>query len=247
MCKIEKLKKEKYFRNQNFEFLFNQDVKSIEFENDGITYITRRYTRKTGSSQPDIEIDFERHSKVTKSTLERLELSTGRDLDQILELIPRQPKSEKIKNYSLEKINFSGMAKPIEGGLGTDRAERKEQQLKNLIHALAMVVREKSIIVDFCAGGGHFGLAAAQHFPSAHIVIVDCKQESLRRAKERIKKGNIKNVTILQANLRFWNSPFDVGLGLHACGSATDQILTKCLDWNGESYIMSHLVISFSS
>ena len=42
---------------------------------------------------------------------------------------------------------------------------------------------------------------------------MDCKEESLRRAAERIEKGKITNATIVQANLRFWNSPFDIGLG----------------------------------
>ena len=105
--------------------------------------------------------------------------------------------------------------------------------MSHTVRTIVSNFEEKGVIVDFCAGGGHFGLAAAAHFPLCHVVIVDCKQESLRRAADRIKKGNIKNVTILQANLRFWDSPFDVGLGLHACGSATDQILNKCLQWKG--------------
>ena len=34
-----------------------------------------------------------------------------------------------------------------------------------------------SVIVDFCAGGGHVGLAVASHFPETTVVIVDYKSE----------------------------------------------------------------------
>ena len=62
------------------------------------------------------------------------------------------------------------------------------------------IVNPGSRIVDFCAGGGHFGLAVGAEFPSSQVFIVDYKAESLERAQKRISKGNMQNVTIGPVN-----------------------------------------------
>ena len=107
---------------------------------------------------------------------------------------------------------------------GDARALRKEQQLQNLIYPLLKIAQENNVIVDFCSGGGHLGLAAASLLPKCQIILVENKDESLKRARVRIQAGSFDNVTLVQSNLTQWNAPFDIGLALHACGSATDQV-----------------------
>lgn len=42
------------------------------------------------------------------------------------------------------------------------------------------------------------------------MILVDNKEESLRRAKERIEKLNLKNVMIVHSNLDYFNANFQV-------------------------------------
>ena len=212
----------------------------IEYENNRICVITRRYTRKItdkseknwksqDSEDKKIENSLDRHTKASKSSIQKLELSCKVHLQDIIntKLTGVEPISQVVSAPDLDKIQFEGMAKPLEGGLGVERAIRKQLQLQNLIGAMSPIIKTGSRIVDFCAGGGHFGIAVAALFPQSQVFIVDYKAESLERAVRRITEGKITNVTIVQSNMNFWNAQFDIGLGLHACGTATDQILTQ--------------------
>ena len=214
----------------------HEDV--IEYENNRIRVITRRYTRKYKSDRSwnsqesedkKMENSLDRHTKASKSSIQKLELSCKVHLEDIIntKLTEVEPISQVVSSPDLDKIQFVGMAKPLEGGLGAERAIRKQLQLQNLIGAMSPIIKSGSKIVDFCAGGGHFGIAVAALFPQSQVFIVDYKAESLERAVRRITEGNITNVTIVQSNMNFWNAKFDIGLGLHACGTATDQILAQ--------------------
>ena len=214
----------------------HEDV--IEYENNRIFVITRRYTRKYQSDKSwnsqesedkKMENSLDRHTKASKSSIQKLELSCKVHLEDIIntKLTEVEPISQVVSSPDLDKIQFIGMAKPLEGGLGAERAIRKQLQLQNLIGAMSPIIKTGSRIVDFCAGGGHFGIAVAALFPQSQVFIVDYKAESLERAVRRITEGKITNVTIVQSNMNFWNAKFDIGLGLHACGTATDQILAQ--------------------
>ena len=61
------------------------------------------------------------------------------------------------------------------------------------------------------------------------VVLLDNKEESMNRACSRIKSLGLKNVTFYLANLDYFTGHFDVGTTLHACGTATDLVLKKCL------------------
>ena len=219
---------------------FKEHDDIIEYENSRICVITRRYTRKINdksekswnsqdSEDKKLENSLDRHTKASKSSIQKLELSCKVHLKDIIDtkLTEVKPFSQLVSAPDLEKVQFEGMAKPLEGGLGTDRAIRKQLQLQNLIGAMSPIINIGSRIVDFCAGGGHFGIAVAALFPQSQVFIVDYKAESLERAVRRITEGKITNVTIVQSNMNFWNAQFDIGLGLHACGTATDQILAQ--------------------
>ena len=43
------------------------------------------------------------------------------------------------------------------------------------------------VVVDFCSGGGHLGILVAHLLPRATVCLVENKEESLRRAVERVE------------------------------------------------------------
>ena len=42
--------------------------------------------------------------------------------------------------------------------------------------------------MDFCSGGGHLGILLAHLLPNAVVSLVENKDESLRRAMQRVEK-----------------------------------------------------------
>eukprot|EP00116_Pleurobrachia_bachei_P003207 sb/3463469/ len=84
-------------------------------------------------------------------------------------------------------------------------------------------------IVDFCSGAGHLGIFLAYHFPQCEVSLVETKWGSLRYAKERVDKLGLSNVTVCLCHLAQFTGRFDIGVSLHACGSATDAVLSQCV------------------
>ncbi|XP_050421978.1 glutathione S-transferase C-terminal domain-containing protein homolog [Adelges cooleyi] len=137
-----------------------------------------------------------------------------------------------INTFDLKSINWAELpceALPAGGDIPVKRLERKTQQLENLIQATLKVAKEGDTVVDFCCGSGHLGIVIAYLVPSLTVILVDNKEESLRRAKERIKKLKLKNIMIVHSNLDYFNADFQVGVCLHGCGVATDLVLEKCI------------------
>ncbi|CAH0694511.1 unnamed protein product [Spodoptera exigua] len=120
-------------------------------------------------------------------------------------------------------------ASPYAGFLPDTRAQRKSQQLENLVLAVLKIATDGDVIVDFCSGGGHLGILLAYLLPRCTIIFLENKVQSLFTARERIQKLRINNVFFFQCNLDFFIGEFDIGVGLHACGIATDLILDKCV------------------
>ncbi|KAK9501586.1 hypothetical protein O3M35_012285 [Rhynocoris fuscipes] len=109
------------------------------------------------------------------------------------------------------------------------RVERKRQQLANLAAAAVNIANEGDTIVDFCCGSGHLGLILAYCLPKCKIILLDNKEKSLDRARNRLISMNLTNVYVLQANLDYFIGKFQIGVSLHACGVATDLVIHKCL------------------
>nr|CAH7735483.1 unnamed protein product [Callosobruchus chinensis] len=121
-------------------------------------------------------------------------------------------------------------ANPNGGSLPEKRANRKCEQLENLAKAVMKLAGDKQYtIVDFCSGSGHVGILVAVLLPQCQVVLVENKEQSLSRARERIIKLGLHNVTIVQSNLDYFTGSFDIGIALHACGVATDLVIDKCL------------------
>ena len=84
-------------------------------------------------------------------------------------------------------------------------------------------------IVDFCSGAGHLGIFLAHHFPDCEVILVETKWGSLRYAKERIAALGLTNVTLCLCHMGQFCGEFELGVSLHACGSATDAVIQQCV------------------
>ncbi|XP_018567076.1 glutathione S-transferase C-terminal domain-containing protein homolog [Anoplophora glabripennis] len=124
-------------------------------------------------------------------------------------------------------------ANPSGGALPEKRAKRKQEQLENLVKAVVKIAGNKRYrIVDFCSGSGHLGILLAVLLPNCDVVLVENKECSLSRARERVAKLELGNVIAVQSNLDYFCGDFDIGVTLHACGVATDLVIQNCVEKN---------------
>lgn len=132
----------------------------------------------------------------------------------------------------VQQLDWDSLPKsvhPQAGNLPPDRLERKCGQLSSLGAPLAQLAQTGDTIVDFCSGGGHLGLLVAHLLTGAGVHMVENKEESLARARTRGLDMGLDNVWFYQCNLEFYVGKFNIGTSLHACGSATDLVLDKCV------------------
>lgn len=136
-------------------------------------------------------------------------------------------------------ILWSEVPEGVDPGLDLPKKRllRKCEQLENLVTAVLELAKPGDVIVDFCSGGGHLGIAVAHFLPECTVYLIENKEESLIRAKQRIDKLNMKNVVIYQCNQDYFRGKFDIGMCLHACGVATDMVLKQCLQ-NNASFVI---------
>ncbi|NWH88938.1 GSTCD protein, partial [Aegithalos caudatus] len=132
-------------------------------------------------------------------------------------------------NWTLDWTSLPSAVSPGEGKMSRDRALRKQQQLNNLVAAVTKLAKPGDLIVDFCSGGGHVGIVLAYMMPSCQVVLIENKELSLIRAKDRSDELGLNNIWFIQANLDYFNGAFNIGVALHACGVATDMVIEHCL------------------
>lgn len=124
---------------------------------------------------------------------------------------------------------FPDKVHPLGGGLPKTRVLRKCQQIENLVVLALEHAFSGCTIVDFCSGGGHVGIVLAYLLPNSRVVMIENKEESMHRARERVRTLNLRNVILYQCNMDYYAGDFDLGVSLHACGVATDLVLQKCI------------------
>ncbi|XP_053559486.1 glutathione S-transferase C-terminal domain-containing protein [Bombina bombina] len=132
-------------------------------------------------------------------------------------------------SWSIDWKSVPSAASPAEGKMSSDRALRKQQQLNNLVALVTSMAKPGNIIVDFCSGGGHVGIVLAHMLPLCQVVLIENKEESLLRAKDRCNELGLNNVWFIQANLDYFTGAFNTGVALHACGVATDMVIEHCI------------------
>lgn len=125
------------------------------------------------------------------------------------------------------KLPFDAL--PEGGALPPDRLQRKQHQLQSLAVEVLRLARSGDRVVDFCSGAGHLGIVVAVLRPDCEVVLLENKEESLQRARERVERLGLTNVRYFQCNLDYFCGSFNVGVSLHACGVATDIVLEHCM------------------
>ena len=93
---------------------------------------------------------------------------------------------------------------PLGGELPPERLEKKCQQLQNLASAVRDIYEVGDVIVDFCSGGGHLAILLAYLFPEATVYLVENKEESLKRAINRVQALQLKNCRFFQGNMDYF-------------------------------------------
>lgn len=109
------------------------------------------------------------------------------------------------------------------------RLDRKRDQLLCLAKEVAELSLPGNVIVDFCSGAGHLGILIAHQLPECFIILLENKEESAQRAKERVQNIGLRNIAIFQCNIDYLSGDFDIGTSLHACGVATDIVMWQSI------------------
>ena len=137
---------------------------------------------------------------------------------------------------------------PSAGKLGPIRSWRKRRQIENLMGPIeflaALCYRRLPLhrgvgravrLVDFCASSGFVGLPAAwvlKHL-NVRVDVTDMRAMSIQLAQQRLqmcKGSSVENYVDARVELcEDHPGGFDIGIGLHACGTMTDVILDRCL------------------
>eukprot|EP00928_Gymnodinium_smaydae_P040742 TRINITY_DN27603_c0_g1_i2.p1 TRINITY_DN27603_c0_g1~~TRINITY_DN27603_c0_g1_i2.p1 ORF type:complete len:309 (+),score=24.05 TRINITY_DN27603_c0_g1_i2:99-1025(+) len=105
-------------------------------------------------------------------------------------------------------------------------------------------IGRKIVVVDFGCGSGNLCLPLAHHFRETHhFVFVDRNATSLDLVKKRAQTASLTNVEVLQYEFTpadcvaapgaetfdfLPGRTFDLGIGLHCCGSFTDMVMDLC-------------------
>lgn len=146
-------------------------------------------------------------------------------------------------SFTPEKsINWSELphsVRPAGGNLPTDRCWRKIIQVQNMIDLIELLIvhclkskidaNNKIVFVEFCAGSGYLALPLAVLFPHVDFILVDLKEKSLDIAAIRIQNAALRNVRLMNCSINDFDEDFHIGVALHACGSATDETIQKCI------------------
>lgn len=119
-------------------------------------------------------------------------------------------------------------ALPEGANLPENRSQRKKEQLFSLAREIIAIARDGDRIVDFCSGQGHLAIILAYKLPRCVVYLLDNKEEMIFRARQRVKRLNLKNIQFFQCNLDYFIGDFEIGTSLHACGIASDIVLMHC-------------------
>lgn len=167
-------------------------------------------SKKAFTKQEDVEISLKKINKI------KLKISSE----------DSSPGQKLIFDWN----NLPHSVLPEGGDLPEKRLQRKKEQLESLAKEVIAIANDGDVIVDFCSGAGHLGLLLAYKLPRCKIILLENKEESLTRAKNRAVILKLKNVSYFQSNLDYFTADFNIGTSLHACGVATDIVLSHCMN-----------------
>lgn len=104
--------------------------------------------------------------------------------------------------------------------------------------ALQQQQQHRLHIVDFGCGTGNLLLPLAALFPCCNFTGVDMKPAALQLLQQRAAAAGLSNVAVFEGMIEQYAQRFDVALGLHACGNATDHVLQMAVHC-GAAFVVS--------
>lgn len=137
--------------------------------------------------------------------------------------------------------------------MNAERGLRKKQQIANFATLVGEFRREAlerqkhqkpedrrpPTVADFGSGSGNLCLPLAFLFPDLNFVLVDRNVQSLEIARNRAR-ASLPNVCVVEYEFSSEMTaseneapeipPFDLGIGLHSCGSFTDMVMALCVE-----------------
>ena len=163
-------------------------------------------------------------------------------------------KQKALSEVKWKEIPFS--CTPKGGYLPDKRVQRKTQQVDSMLVPLLKLIDhvrrikekqggfKKITVVEFCGGSGFVILPLAAQVlndidsEELEFIIIDFKPISIELAKQRAADAGLSPIVrCITGRIEDFNDPFDVGIALHACGSASDISLDKCIQANASFVI----------
>ncbi|KAI0558223.1 Methyltransferase [Gracilaria domingensis] len=121
-------------------------------------------------------------------------------------------------------------------GVPPARADKKRAQIRYLVSVLSILVEAHPVryptIVDLCGGCGHVALVIATLFPDSSVHIVDENSTALSIASDRAKRAQLNNIQTHHVAVQKLSLSFDIALALHACGGASDAVISAAVRSN---------------
>ena len=214
------------------------DRMSVEQERIDVFRFTSKASRivpvssQLSPSAAAVVIDHDHITQVAQSLIDQIDWrSSGIEFSTVAPILPT----------SLSDTLWVSMQLP-EGRQG-----RKVQQITSLVAHILPLLPPGGTAMEFCSGGGYVGIPLAFLRPDCRVVLTDMNSVSLQFARQRVQALGLQNVEFLRTELssietQFFHSAdeskqklpvllesFDVGIALHACGSATDATLRICM------------------
>ena len=119
------------------------------------------------------------------------------------------------------------------------RAERKQRQCDAFVKAIsALRLPAGSVIVDGGCGACGLTLPLAWTFPHLSFVGIDMNPFATKLMMEKVEAAALKNVQAFTSSISAFTDHFDVAIGLHACGQATDDIINLAV-MNRKPYLVA--------
>ncbi|PRP75303.1 putative glutathione S-transferase C-terminal domain-containing protein [Planoprotostelium fungivorum] len=125
-----------------------------------------------------------------------------------------------------------------------ERGQRKRAQIQSMMNLIHTAIERSPPgivrVVDFCCGSGHLGLVVAWLYRGrVKVTLVERNPVATDKAKERIQNlleanqsGPPPIVDVVTGMMEDFNSPFDLGIAIHACGFLSDLVQLKCFTYD---------------
>uniref|UniRef100_A0A671SK77 Glutathione S-transferase C-terminal domain-containing protein n=1 Tax=Sinocyclocheilus anshuiensis TaxID=1608454 RepID=A0A671SK77_9TELE len=131
--------------------------------------------------------------------------------------------------WTVDWESLPAAVNPTEGKMSDARAVRKQQQLNNLVAMVTELAHPGHTVVDFCSGGGHVGIVLAYTLPKCQVILIENKEESLVRARDRSSQLGLTNIGFVQANLDYFTGNFNIGVSASHAYCLSDIFVCVCL------------------